>query len=130
MKLVKLYRPIVRIDDELMLVDILDYFRDFCEEPLVGEALQAYDDIWDYCVALQADGKIGLWGDFYETKFTDDGEETELNAGVQCEILDETLEFPFPPVQRWLDLLAADPRVVEQPRIEYIQNQPFIPRSD
>lgn len=130
MKLAKLYRPIVRINDELMFVDILDYFRDFCDEPLVSEALKGYDEIWDYCVALQADGKIGLWGDFYENKFTDDGEETEINAGVQCEILDESLQFPFPCVQIWLDRLAADPRVVEQPRLEFIQNQPFVPRPD
>lgn len=126
MKLIKVSKPVVNVNNVPMMVDILDYFRDFCEPPLSQEAIEAESSIWDYCLDLKSQGKIGRYDDYFETTVSEYDEEVKIYSGWQCELIDESLTFPFPPMVKWFDLMAADPRVIEQPKVEILSNQSFI----
>jgi hypothetical protein len=105
------------MDDQPSLVSFMDYFRDFGTPERQAETLQALDDIWNYCIDLQSQGKLGNFGEYFEDKVTDDQEEITITAGAEFELLDESMEFPFPIMQKWFDYYAADPKVVTQPQI-------------
>lgn len=117
MKIIKVYHPLIKINDQISMIDILDYFRDYTTPTLHQEALECREKIYRYCIALQEKGKLGNFGDMFEEKITDQNEVVTLCIGWQAELIDETLEFPFPYMQRWFDLLATDTNLIEPLKI-------------